>query len=250
MNNIGIIPARMNSTRFPGKPLVFIDGKTMIRRVYEQAILCRDLAKVVVATDHKSILDHVLDFGGEAVMTASSHNTGTERCAEALEMIQASDNIDYKLVINIQGDEPYLYPEQISEVVRCFSDPSVSIATLVREITNPEDITDPNVVKVVFDENHQVLYFSRQAIPYIRQKTSGAIISGVRFFEHVGIYGFRGDILSRLVLLPESQLERAESLEQLRWLQYGFRIFVRETNYQSISVDSPADLRKITNRKS
>jgi len=249
MNSIGIIPARMNSTRFPGKPLVVIEGKSMIRRVYERTVLCHDLAKVVVATDHKSIFDHVLDFGGEAVMTASSHNTGTERCAEALEMIHARDNIEYNLVINIQGDEPYLHPEQISEVVRCFSDPSVPIATLVREIADPEDINDPNVVKVVFDENHQVLYFSRQAIPYIRQKTSGASVSGVRFFEHVGIYGFRGDILSRLVQLPESPLEQAESLEQLRWLQHGFQIFVRETNYQSISIDSPADLRKITNRK-
>ncbi|MBL7137569.1 MAG: 3-deoxy-manno-octulosonate cytidylyltransferase [Bacteroidales bacterium] len=249
MKSLGIIPVRYDSTRFPGKALFVIDGKSMIRRVYEQASKCQDLSRVIVATDHEGILKHVHDFGGEAVMTASSHKTGTERCAEALELIRAAEKEDFELVVNIQGDEPYIYPEQISEVVYCFSNPSTVIATLARKIMNPEDITDPNVVKLVFDDHHRVLYFSRSPIPHWRNRSDEERVKEVHFFEHVGIYGFRNSLLQQVVKLPESSLERAESLEQLRWIQHGYPMFVHITEYESISIDTPSDLIKISNMK-
>jgi len=256
MKSLGIIPARYDSTRFPGKALVVIDGKSMIRRVYEQASRCPGLNRVVVATDHEGILNHVRDFGGEAVMTAASHQSGTDRCAEALKILSASEQLEADIVVNIQGDEPFIFPEQISEVLSCFTDPGVSIATLARKIVSPHDITDPNVVKLVFDQDHRVLYFSRSAIPYVKNgkanethastgDRASAGVPGAIFYEHVGIYGFRQAVLPQLVQLPESSLERTESLEQLRWLQHGFRIFVRETEYKSISIDTPSDLLKI-----
>lgn len=250
MKSLGIIPARYDSTRFPGKPLFVIDGKSMIQRVYEQASLCKDLSRVIVATDHTGILKHVQNFGGESVMTASWHKTGTERCAEALEIIQLEGLDDVDVVVNIQGDEPFIFPEQISEVVRCFSDPAILIATLARKIHSGEDLADPNVVKLVYDQNHQVLYFSRSQIPYLRMQSGEEKITEFPFLEHVGIYGFRKSILPELVKLPESSLEKAESLEQLRWLQHGFPIHVQETTYSSTSIDTPADLLKITNRRS
>jgi len=248
MNTLVIIPARYASTRFPGKPLFVIGGKSMIRRVYEQASSCAELSAVVVATDHPGILNHVLDFGGKAVMTAGSHRTGTERCAEALEIFQRETPQEIDIVINIQGDEPFLNPEQISEVIRTFSDPAVRIATLARKISSPEDIKDPNVVKLVCDLHQRVLYFSRSKIPYIRTPSGEECAPEFPFLEHIGIYGFRSSILQELVNLPESSLEKAESLEQLRWLQHGYSIHVRETTYPSISIDTPADLLKITNR--
>ncbi len=249
MKSLGIIPARYDSSRFPGKPLIVIDGKSMIQRVYEQAAMCQDLSRILVATDHTSILKHVHRFGGEAVMTAETHKSGTERCAEALEIVLTGEQEDFDLVVNIQGDEPFIFPEQISEVIRTFSNPDIAIATLARKIQNSEDINDPNVVKLVFDDYHRVLYFSRSPIPHARMKTSRELLE-LAYFEHVGIYGFRKSILLEVVKLLESSLERAESLEQLRWLQHGFLIHVHETKYESISIDSPADLLKITNRKS
>lgn len=248
MKVLGIIPARYDSTRFPGKPLIVIEGKSMIRRVYEQASRCTDLSRVVVATDHTGILGHVHSFGGEAVMTASTHKTGTERCAETLEIIQQGEEDDFDVVVNIQGDEPFIFPQQISEVVSCFSDPATRIATLARRIRVPEEVSDPNVVKLVYDDQHHVLYFSRSEIPYLRKRSGSGETAEFPYLEHVGIYGFRKSLLPELVKLPESTLERAESLEQLRWLQNGFSIYVHETNYDSISIDSPADLLKITNR--
>lgn len=250
MRSLGIIPARYESTRFPGKTLIVIDGKSMIQRVFEQACKCKDLSKVVVATDHQSILNHVREFGGDVILTATSHRTGTERCAEAFAALQARGEEDFDVVVNIQGDEPFIFPEQISEVVSCFSDPAVAIATLARRIRNPEDVTNPNVVKVVFDENLRVLYFSRAAIPHVREGSIPEKERGALFYEHVGIYGFRQQVLRDVVKLPESALEKAEALEQLRWLQHGMEIFVRETDYPSISIDVPEDLLKITNRKS
>lgn len=249
MNSLGIIPARYESTRFPGKPLIMIEGRSMIRRVFEQASLCRELSRVVVATDHRGIFDHVLEFGGEAVLTVSTHKSGTERCAEALEIIMAAGSEAFDVVVNIQGDEPFISPGQISEVIHALGDPGTSIASLVRRIRTAADIVDPNVVKVVFDTRHHVLYFSRSAIPFERQRPDHPSAGITPVFEHVGIYGFRAAILPELVRLPESSLERAESLEQLRWLQNGYHIVVAETDYESISIDSPADLLKITNRK-
>lgn len=250
MKSLGIIPARYDSTRFPGKPLFVIEGKSMIQRVYEQASLCKDLSRVVVATDHSGILKHVQDFGGECVITASCHKTGTERCAEALEIILSENPDAIDVVVNIQGDEPFLSPEQISEVVSCFNDPAIRIATLARKICSREEVTDPNVVKLVCNDNHQVLYFSRSQIPFIRKRSGEKETTEFPFLEHVGLYGFRKSILPELVKLPESSLERAESLEQLRWLQHGLPIYVKETTFPSISIDTPADLLKITNRRS
>lgn len=251
MKVIGIIPSRFDSSRFPGKALFLIDGKTMIRRVCERASACNDLSRVVVATDHPDILSQVKSFGGEAVMTATGHRSGTDRCAEALEILCRESGEEADVVVNIQGDEPFIFPEQISELVSCFSDPVVTIATLARRIMNPGEIADPNVVKLVFDHNHSALFFSRSVIPYNRtgnstRKIAGDSIDKIYWFEHVGIYGFRPATLRQLVRLPESSLERAESLEQLRWLQNGFNIFVRETKYRNVSIDTPEDLLKIS----
>ncbi|MFC2102471.1 3-deoxy-manno-octulosonate cytidylyltransferase [Bacteroidota bacterium] len=248
MKSLGIIPARYDSTRFPGKPLIVIDGKSMIRRVYEQASMCPDLSKVIVATDHPEILKHVRSFGGEAEMTAATHKTGTERCAEVAELIFGDDD-DVDVVVNIQGDEPFISPNQISELIHLFSDPDIEIGTLARKIQDPGVVDDPNVVKLVFDRHQRVLYFSRSPIPYVRERTGVSVQKGIPFFEHVGIYGFRKSVLREVVKLPESDLERAESLEQLRWLQHGFAIHVRETTYESISIDTPDDLLKIANRR-
>lgn len=250
MKSLGIIPARYDSKRFPGKPLILIEGKSMIQRVYEQASNCRDLYRVVVATDHTGIMNQVRGFGGEVVMTDSSHKSGTERCAEAAGIIETERDEEFDVIVNIQGDEPFIFPEQISEVVNCFQNPTIGIATLARKISNPAEISDPNVVKLVFDDNHRVLYFSRSAIPHVHERAAATGKRAVAFFEHVGIYGFRKPLLQELVKLPESSLEEAESLEQLRWLQNGFEIFVHETTFESISIDSPSDLLKITNRKS
>jgi len=248
MKIVGIIPARFASTRFPGKPLQMIDGRSMIQRVYEQAVKCSDLTRVVVATDHEQIASHVAAFGGEAVMTSSAHKSGTERCAEALTRLSAQADYSFDAVINIQGDEPYIHPEQIAEVAGCLADPSVSIATLARKITLSDDLNNPNVVKVIFNNLHQVLLFSRSAIPFLRNVNPTDWTDRYPFYQHIGIYGYRSEILMQIVALPECQLEEAESLEQLRWMYFGIPIHVGITEYQSVSVDTPEDLLKITNR--
>jgi len=249
MNILGVIPARYASTRFPGKALHQIDGKSMIQRVYEQVIQCDSLSGVVVATDHRLIEEHVKGFGGRVVMTSPDHQSGTERCAEATEKFPAPGNLhNVDIVVNIQGDEPFIHPEQIAEVISCFEDPSAGIGTLARKIKNAEDFTNPNVVKVVFNDRHQVLYFSRAPIPAIRNKPVEFGLERGLCYEHVGIYGYRISILNQLIKLPVSSLESAESLEQLRWLQHGFPITVKETTFQSISIDTPDDLLKLTNK--
>ena len=249
MNILGVIPARYASTRFPGKALCTIDGKSMIQRVYEQATQCDQLTHVLVATDHDMIANHVKEFGGHVVMTSESHQTGTERCAEAVQLMDKdviADETD--LVINIQGDEPYLHPQQIAQVISCFDNATTGIATLARKISTEEDIFDPNVVKVVFDDNKQVLYFSRSAIPAVRDADPEAWLDHGTFFKHIGIYGYRTAILKKLVELPVTSLEKSESLEQLRWMQHGFPVSIQETAFQSISIDTPEDLQKLTNK--
>ncbi len=249
MNALGIIPARYASTRFPGKPLAEIDGRSMIRRVYEQCLQCPDLSRVIVATDHPEILSHVLEFGGEAKMTSDRHRSGTERCAEVVEILRREGTmVPREAVINIQGDEPFIDPGQISEVAAAFGDPSTLIATLAGKITDPADITDPNVVKVVFTAEGRALYFSRSPVPFMRNVPAEEWIERGTFYRHVGIYGYLPEVLDRLVTLPASPLETAESLEQLRWLEAGFPVTVRETGFESIAVDTPSDLLKITNR--
>lgn len=247
MTTLGVIPARYASTRFPGKPLIMIDGKTMIRRVYEQSLKCKSLNKVIVATDHQAIQNQVASFGGEVIMTHETHHSGTERCAEVVEILEEKGT-SFDVVINIQGDEPFIHPEQISQLTDCFTDPEVQIATLIRRITDREDLKNPNLVKVVKDIKNWALYFSRSPIPYTRGSEEQSWLNAITYFKHIGIYGYRAAVLKKLIFLAPTPLEQAESLEQLRWLENGFRIFTQETEFESISIDSPSDLLKITNR--
>lgn len=237
---LGIIPARYASTRFPGKPLINIDGKTMIQRVYEQAIKTKNLAKVVVATDDERIAQEVKNFGGEYVMTSTSHQSGTDRCAEVAEQLPA-----YDVVINIQGDEPYINPEQIELLASCFEDPDTQLATLIKEIYTEEDIFNINIPKVVINNRQEAMYFSRQTIPFIRSAEKEDWAKTHQFYKHIGIYGYRRDVLLAITKLTPSTLELAESLEQLRWLENGFTINTRITKIETIAIDTPEDLEKI-----
>jgi len=246
MKILGVIPARYASSRFPGKPLVVIDGKTMIRRVYEQAVKCNKLIKVIVATDSETIASHVRLFHGNVMMTAEHHNSGTERCAEVLEKLRMEGEV-FDYVINIQGDEPYIEPDQISQVAECFNNPQTQLATLIKRITSPEELSSANVVKVVADKMGYALLFSRSIIPFIRGRDQQEWLSAAAFYKHVGIYGYQASVLAKIVTLPVSELEHAESLEQLRWLDHGYRIITQVTEYESVAIDSPADLLKITN---
>jgi len=246
MKILGIIPARYASTRFPGKPLFVIGGKSMIQRVYEQSSRCTSLDRVIVATDHELIEKHVAFFGGNVIMTGSHHQSGTERCAEVLSKL-AGRNETYDAVVNIQGDEPYIDPRQIDQVVRCFDREEVLIATLAKKILLETELNDPNVVKVIFGINNQAIYFSRSVIPFTQGKEKPDWIHASDYYKHIGIYGYRTNILQALVRLRTSPLEKAESLEQLRWLENGFPVYVQETVYESIAIDTPSDLLKITN---
>lgn len=243
MKIIGIIPSRYASTRFPGKPLAVIDGKSMIRRVYEQALKSGLLTKVIVATDDERIFRHVEGFGGKVLMTSSDHLNGTSRCWDVLE--QSAEN--YDAVINIQGDEPFIEPEQINQLAKLFENSKIEIATLIKKIDNKEDVFNPNVVKVVFDINNRALLFSRQAIPFLRGVKQEDWISTQAYYKHIGIYGYRKDVLKNLVKLLPTDLEQAENLEQLRWLENGFQINIEITAFEGVSIDTPEDLLKLTN---
>jgi 3-deoxy-manno-octulosonate cytidylyltransferase (CMP-KDO synthetase) len=243
MNYLGIIPARYESTRFPGKPLVSIEGKTMIQRTWEQA--GKALDQVIVATDDQRILKAVRNFGGMAVMTSAAHQTGTERCAEALSLISAVSGIDYDVVINIQGDEPFIRPEQILLLAGSFEEEEVQIATLAKKIGAADDIFNPGLPKVVFDLKGNALLFSRSPIPFVRGKPEKEWFGSHTFFRHIGLYAFRSAVLREITRLEPSPLEKAESLEQNRWLENGYRIRVIETLLDTIAIDTPEDLRKI-----
>ncbi len=239
MTFIGIIPARYASSRFPGKPLADICGKSMIERVYRQA--SKELDDVYVATDDERIADAVRNFGGRVVMTSSEHRSGTDRCFEAYRNIGSKADV----VINIQGDEPFIDPTQIAELKRCFKDSSTKIATLVREFDPSlgwDALFDPNRPKVTFDKNMNALYFSRSIIPYVRNHPWEEWIYSSKFYMHVGMYAYRADVLSQITKLPQSSLELAESLEQLRWLQNGYTIKVGITDSPTIGIDTPEDL--------
>ncbi len=249
MNILGVIPVRYASTRFPGKPLAMIHGKSMIQRVYEQASKSASLHKVVVATDDNRIFDHVKNFGGTVLMTSAEHNSGTERCHEAFNMIsRQKDNINWNLVINIQGDEPLIDPSQIDKLASLFTNnDQVLIGTLAKKITDLFEITDQNIVKVILDHNKKALYFSRLPIPFVKDLPETAWLTWSRHYKHIGLYAYRPSILHELIALPPSPLETAESLEQLRWIENGYDIYVEITETESISVDTPDDLSKITN---
>ena len=249
MNIIGIIPARYASSRFPGKPLAIINGKSMIQRVYTQASKSGSLFRVVVATDDERIFNHVIGFGGEAMMTRESHANGTSRCLEVLSNLEKGKlEINIDAVINIQGDEPFIQPEQIDLVASLFSDSRTDIATLVKSIDNSTDIFDPNTVKAVIDRSGFALYFSRQAIPYNREQNPNNWMNESSYFKHIGIYGYRTRVLEKIVSLQPSPLETTEKLEQLRWLENGFKVKVKITELDSNSVDTPDDLEKFINK--
>lgn len=240
MKILGIVPARYASSRFPAKALVDIDGKSMVQRVYEQALKSQSLFGVVVATDHQEIFDHVRGFGGKAVMTKESHPSGTDRCNEVLENI--GDEVDF--VVNIQGDEPFIQPEQIDTLCKALH-PEVEIATLIKRIVDKDTLFNPNVPKVVFNLRSEAQYFSRSTIPYFRGIPVDEWLNHQSFFKHIGIYAYRKDILNAITKLSPSMLEKTEALEQLRWLENGYKIRVEETEIESHGVDTPADLEKI-----
>jgi 3-deoxy-manno-octulosonate cytidylyltransferase (CMP-KDO synthetase) len=240
LKSIGIIPARYASTRFPAKPLVDIAGKTMIQRVYEQAKKC-DLDHVVVATDDERIASVVRSFNGEVVMTDTKHQSGTDRCAEVSLAFP-----DYEIVINIQGDEPFIDPEQIALVKSCFTDKNIKLATLIKEIHNDNELFNSNIPKVVINSNQQAIYFSRHPIPYIRNAAKQEDwVNTHQFYKHIGIYGYTRSTLLEITKLTPSALELAESLEQLRWLENGYQIQTKVTGLETIAIDTPEDLQKI-----
>ena len=241
MKFIGIIPARYASTRFPGKPLADMKGKYMIQRVYEQARKVLD--HVCVATDDDRIFNAVQSFGGEVVMTLAQHRSGTDRCFEAYRTLGGHEDV----VINIQGDEPFIKPEQIESLIACFDSPQIQIATLVRPFEASEGyeaLANPNSPKVVLNERHEALYFSRSVIPYLRGMELAEWLARHTYYKHIGMYGYRADVLGQITCLPQSSLELAESLEQLRWLQNGYTIKVGITTQETIGIDTPADLEK------
>ena len=236
---IGIIPARYASSRFPGKPLADIGGITMIERVYRQ--VKKELDQVYVATDDDRIYDTVQSFGGKAIMTSTEHRSGTDRVNEAYHAIDTDANI----IINIQGDEPFVAPEQIATIKKCFDDPDTQIATLARKYDAAngfEGLFDPNKVKVIFDNNDFAIYFSRAILPYVRNYKWNEWLQHRDFYIHVGMYAYRSDVLDNVTKLPQSSLELAESLEQLRWLQNGYKIKVALTDAPTFGIDTPEDL--------
>lgn len=239
MKFLGIIPARYASTRFPAKPLALLGGKPVIQRVYEQVVKLLDDA--VVATDDERIEAAVKAFGGKVVMTSTSHRSGTDRCYEALTKVDG----EFDVVINIQGDEPFIQPSQIRTVMDCFEDSSTQIATLVKPFT-PQDgfdaLENVNSPKVVVNKQMQALYFSRSIIPFFRNKDKKEWLAGHTYYKHIGLYAYRAEVLKEITQLPQSSLELAESLEQLRWLENGYVIKVGESQVETIGIDTPEDL--------
>lgn len=240
MRVAGIIPARFNSTRLPGKPLMDINGKTLIIRVLEQCSKVDLLDEIVVATDDERILEHVQNAGYKSVMTSADHGTGTERCDEALGKLDG----EFDFVINIQGDEPFINPDHISALIEVLN-MEVDIATLCMPIVEENDLTDVNVPKLVLNKDNEVLYFSRSLIPFPRDNEKIKIEDGIGHLKHIGIYAYRKDVLATIVDLPASDIEKIEQLEQLRWLFHGLKIKAEKVDFEeSISVDTKMDLEK------
>ncbi len=239
MKFIGIIPARYASTRFPAKPLALLEGKTVIQRVYEQVAGVLDEA--YVATDDERIEQAVKEFGGKVVMTSVNHKSGTDRCYEAYTKVGSG----YDVVVNIQGDEPFIQPSQLEAIKNCFNDPSTDIATLVKPFTSAdgfEALENVNSPKVVVNKNMNALYFSRSIIPYQRNKDKADWLAGHTYYKHIGLYAYRAEVLKQITSLPQSSLELAESLEQLRWLENGYSIKVGISEVETIGIDTPQDL--------
>ncbi|MDX1911300.1 MAG: 3-deoxy-manno-octulosonate cytidylyltransferase [Saprospiraceae bacterium] len=238
---LAVIPARWASTRFPGKPLAKIHGISMIQRVYQQVKKSERVSKVVVATDDMRIFDHVCAFGGEVMLTRADHPSGTDRCAEVARKFPEA-----KLILNIQGDEPFVQPEQIDLLADTLTASArFQIATLAKRITDAGMLDNPNIVKAVFSSRQGALYFSRHPIPFVRGLEKVAWLSEIPFYKHIGLYGFRRQALLKIARLSPTLLERAESLEQLRWLEHGFRIAVGVTELETQGVDTPEDLERL-----
>ncbi len=245
MKYIGIIPARYASSRFPGKPLADIRGKSMIRRVYEQATKAKSLNIVYVATDDKRIFDHVETFGN-VIYTSEEHKSGTDRCNEALNLLQNKLSLTEKdVLINVQGDEPFIDPDQINKLAEVFNNPEINIATLAKQINSPNELFDENVVKVVFNKRGKAIYFSRAAIPFCRSLHPEKWLDKYKFYKHLGIYAYRIENLKKISALKESEIEKCESLEQLRWIENGFDIYITESQTESYSIDTPNDINKL-----
>lgn len=242
MKILGIIPARYGSTRFPGKPLADINGKSMIQRVYEQCLQSKRLSGLLIATDDERISGHVSDFGGKFTMTSPRHQSGTDRCAE---IMSREDAGKWDVVINIQGDEPYIHPEQIDLLCSLFDNSSCQLATLVKKIDSPDELFNHNNVKVVMNKNKEAIYFSRLPIPYNRNFPENQWLKHSTYFKHIGIYGYRANVLAEIAALSKTNLEITESLEQLRWIENGYRINAEITSLESIAIDTPEDLAKV-----
>lgn len=241
MKFIGIIPARFQSTRFPGKPLADMVGKTMIQRVYEQTRLVLD--DVWIATDDERIANEVSRFGGNSVLTSTNHKSGTDRCNEAFQII----NKPFDVIINIQGDEPFIQPQQIEELKKCFVSKEVQLATLVKPFKKEDGfdvLFNPNSPKVVLNKYNEAIYFSRSVIPYIRDAHHSEWLNKHTFYKHIGMYAYRADVLKEITQLEQSTLELAESLEQLRWIENGYKIKVGFTDIETIGIDTPEDMEK------
>jgi len=239
----GIIPARYASSRFPGKPLVMIGEKTMIQRVYEQAAM--SLSLVYVATDDSRIYKTVSEFGGKVIYTSPDHLSGTDRCAEAITGIMESTGSEIETVINIQGDEPFIKPEQINLLMECFDSDDVELATLVRKCEKGEDIFNPNQPKVILDKYGYAIYFSRATIPYIRDADKARWSDLHPYYKHIGLYAYKTGTLKKITKLNRSPLEITESLEQNRWIENGYRIKAAVTLWESVGIDTPEDLEKV-----
>lgn len=243
MKFLGIIPARYASTRFPGKPLADINGKPMIQKVYEQA--SKALDQVWVATDDSRIENCVKNFGGNVIMTSPNHQSGTDRIAEAAIQINKKLNEDFDIVINIQGDEPFIQAEQIKSLQNCFLNPDTEIATLIKSISITDEIFDTNKVKVVTGKDKKALYFSRSPIPFLRGENKENWLNKHTFYKHIGMYAYRYKVLMKITKLTQSTLELSESLEQLRWLENGYWIQTEITEHESIGIDTPEDLERV-----
>lgn len=239
---LGVIPARYNSSRFPGKPLIDLKGKSMIQRVYEGASKSTLLAKVIVATDDQRIVDEVLRFGGNVLLTESSHETGTDRCGEIARHFSGFD-----VVVNIQGDEPLVDFRQLDQLIESFKNPAVNIATLGTHEISLSDINNENRIKIVINKNQQALYFSRSPIPNYAKIGTKNPLESYPFMRHIGLYAYRAEILQELVSLTKTPLEQIESLEQLRWLYHGYKVHVALTNIETPNIDVPEDVQTVLN---
>lgn len=238
MKFIGIIPARYASTRFPGKPLALLGGKPVIQHVYEKVAAVLEAA--YVATDDERIYDVVKSFSGQVVMTRTDHKSGTDRIEEAIEKIGG----EWDVVVNVQGDEPFVAKSQLDTICHCFDYPTTQIATLGKPFESMEAVQNPNSPKIVVDNMGFAMYFSRSVIPYVRGKEKSSWLTHYPFLKHLGIYAYRKDVLRQITQLPQSSLEIAESLEQLRWLQNGFKIKVGTTDVETVGIDTPQDLER------